>query len=104
MAQISAAETGSNNVVAFLEMLAWGEGTSTIKGIDESYNFLLGGKLFGDYSKHLCILVPIPQYDISCTATGRYRLLASTWGAAESKPEEDQLVAMFCTWGGEMAA
>lgn len=99
MAQISAAETGDNNILAFQEILAWGEGTSTIKGIEESYNLLLGGKLFGDYSMHPRTLVPIPH-----PATGRYQLLASTWGAAELKPEEDQLVAMFCTCSGEMAA
>ena len=81
MAQITAEKAGGRNVVAFLDMLAWSEGTSTIKGSDDGYNVLVGGKLFSDYSKHPRVLVPLPRYKISSTAAGRYQFLARTWDA-----------------------
>lgn len=81
MAQISAEKAGGRNVVAFLDMLAWSEGTSTIKASDDGYNVLVGGKLFDDYSKHPRVLVPLPRYKISSTAAGRYQFLARTWDA-----------------------
>ena len=81
MARISAADAGGPNVLAFLDMLAWSEGTSTIKGSDDGYNVLVGGKLFTDYSKHPKVLVPLPRYGISSTAAGRYQFLARTWDA-----------------------
>lgn len=67
------------NVVAFLDMLAWSEGTSTIKASDDGYNVLVGGKLFNDYSKHPNILVDLPRYKIKSTAAGRYQFLYRTW-------------------------
>lgn len=62
-------------------MLAWSEGTSTIKASDDGYNVLVGGELFTDYSKHPRVLVPLPRYRISSTAAGRYQYLARTWDA-----------------------
>lgn len=81
MARISAADAGGVNVIAFLDMLAWSEGTSTIQASDDGYNVLVGGKLFADYTKHPCVLVPLPRYGISSTAAGRYQFLARTWDA-----------------------
>lgn len=81
MARISAAEAGGPNVLAFLDMLAWSEGTSTIKASDDGYNVLVGGKLFTDYSKHPRVLVDLPRYGIKSTAAGRYQFLARTWDA-----------------------
>lgn len=81
MARISAADAGGPNVLAFLDMLAGSEGTSTIKTSDDGYNVLVGGKLFADYSKHPRVLVPLPRYGISSTAAGRYQFLARTWDA-----------------------
>lgn len=69
------------NVAAFLDMLAWSEGTSTIKTSEEGYNVLVGGKLFQDYSKHPNILVDLPRYGIKSTAAGRYQFLYRTWMA-----------------------
>lgn len=81
MARIDATQAGGKNVLAFLDMLAWSEGTSTIKASDDGYNVLVGGKLFSDYSKHPRVLVPLPRYGISSTAAGRYQFLARTWDA-----------------------
>jgi len=81
MARISAAEAGGINVLAFLDMLAWSEGTCTIKGSDDGYNVLVGGELFHDYSRHPGKLVWLPRYRIHSTAAGRYQFLKSTWDA-----------------------
>ncbi|AIR90596.1 glycoside hydrolase family 24 protein [Pseudomonas cremoricolorata] len=81
MAQISSEAAGGINVIAFLDMLAWSEGTSTIKASDDGYNVLVGGKLFTDYSQHPRVLVPLPRYGIKSTAAGRYQVLARTWDA-----------------------
>jgi len=81
MARISAAHAGGANVLAFLDMLAWSEGTSTIKASDDGYNVLVGGRLFSDYSKHPRVLVPLPNLGIKSTAAGRYQFLARTWDA-----------------------
>ena len=79
MAIITAAQAGGLNVLAFLDMLGWSEGTTTIKGSDDGYNVLVGGKLFGSYADHPRILVPLPRYGIKSTAAGRYQFLSRTW-------------------------
>ncbi|WP_429419965.1 glycoside hydrolase family 24 protein [Pseudomonas plecoglossicida] len=81
MARITAADAGGANVLAFLDMLAWSEGTSTIKASDDGYNVLVGGQLFAGYDNHPRVLVPLPRYKISSTAAGRYQFLARTWDA-----------------------
>lgn len=81
MARISAADAGGMNVLAFLDMLAWSEGTSTIQKSDDGYNVIVGGGLFTDYSKHPRKLVALPRYGIKSTAAGRYQFLAGTWDA-----------------------
>ena len=81
MARLTAAEAGGANVLAFLDMLAWSEGTSTIKASDDGYNVLVGGNLFSDYSKHPRVKVWLPRYRINSTAAGRYQFLAGTWDA-----------------------
>lgn len=79
MAEIKA----STNVIAFLDMLAWSEGTDhpNQKTNDRGYDVLVGGKLFTDYSKHPNILVDLPRYGIKSTAAGRYQFLYRTWMA-----------------------
>lgn len=79
MARISAALAGGPNVLAFQDMLAWSEGTSTIPGSDDGYNVIVGGGLFTDYSRHPNQLVRLPRYGISSTAAGRYQFLNRTW-------------------------
>lgn len=73
----------SLNVDAFLDMLAWSEGTDhpNQKTNDRGYDVLVGGKLFTDYSKHPNILVPLPNLGIKSTAAGRYQFLYRTWMA-----------------------
>ncbi len=81
MARISAAQAGGPNVLAFLDMLAWSEGTSTIKGSDDGYNVVVGGRLFTGYDRHPDLLVQLPRYGIASTAAGRYQFLKRTWDA-----------------------
>ena len=81
MARLTATQAGGPNVLAFLDMLAWSEGTSTVAKSDDGYNVLVGGNLFDDYSAHPRQLVELPRYDIQSTAAGRYQFLARTWDA-----------------------
>lgn len=81
MAVISEENAGGKNVLAFLDMLAWSEGTSTIKASDDGYNVIVGGGLFSDYSDHPRKLVSLPRYGIKSTAAGRYQFLSRTWDA-----------------------
>lgn len=64
MPVISAQDTGGANVLAFLNILAFSEGTSTIKASEDGYNVMVGGKLFNDYRSPPRILVDIPRYGI----------------------------------------
>ncbi|UCJ18284.1 glycoside hydrolase family 104 protein [Pseudomonas sp. MM211] len=84
MARITAAQAGGTNVLAFLDMLAWSEGTSTIPHSDDGYNVLVGGTLFGDYRAHPRQLIDLPRYRIKSTAAGRYQFLARTWDSIVS--------------------
>jgi len=83
MARLSAEEAGGANVLAFLDMLAWSEGTDhpNQRSNDDGYDVLVGGQLFTDYSKHPRISVALPRYGIKSTAAGRYQFLARTWDA-----------------------
>ncbi len=62
------------NVVAFLDMLAWSEGTIG-KG-DDGYNDIVDpAGFFSDYSTHPNLLVQV-NAKIKSTAAGRYQLLS----------------------------
>ena len=62
------------NVVAFLDMLAWSEGTIG-KG-DDGYNDIVDpAGFFSDYSTHPNLMVQV-NAKIKSTAAGRYQLLA----------------------------
>lgn len=65
---------------AFLDMLAWSEGTSTIAGSDNGYNVLVGGALFHSYADHPRIKVQVKPGLVS-SAAGRYQLLARYFDA-----------------------
>ncbi|MFA9288007.1 glycoside hydrolase family 104 protein [Comamonas sp. SY3] len=71
-----APQTNANRA-AFLDALAWAEGTDNGRQAttDRGYDVLVGGGLFTSYATHPNILVPIPRYKISSTAAGRYQLL-----------------------------
>lgn len=69
----------SNNLSAFLDMLAHSEGTAG-RG-DDGYNIIVGGSTFHDYGRHPKILVNLPRLGIKSTAAGRYQLLYRYWVA-----------------------
>ena len=66
------------NIGAFLDMLAWSEGTSTVLGSDNGYNVLVGGTLFHGYADHPRIHVELSP-TLWSTAAGRYQLLERYW-------------------------
>lgn len=68
-----------SRIQAFLDLIAYSEGTSRIKGSDDGYNVIVGGGLFHDYSDHPRVLVDIPRYGIKSTAAGRYQILERYW-------------------------
>jgi muramidase (phage lysozyme) len=70
------------NRSAFLDMLAWSEGTSTIPESDNGYNVLVGSTpedplLFHSYADHPRIYNP----EYNSTAAGRYQLLEKYYDA-----------------------
>lgn len=71
----------SSNLQAFLDMLAWSEGTSRIKGSDNGYNVVVGGTLFTGYADHPRKMINLPNLGIKSTAAGRYQLLSRYYDA-----------------------
>ena len=67
----------NNQRKAFLDMLAWSEGTDNgrQKTRNHGYDVIVGGKLFTDYSDHLANLSLNPKLK---SGAGRYQLL-SRW-------------------------
>ena len=103
MAQITAQQAGGVNVVAFLDMLAWSEGTDTGKQPtkDRGYDVLVGGKLFNGYADHPRVLVDLPKLKIQSTAAGRYQLLRryfdayrKSLGLKDFSPLSQDLIAL----------
>jgi muramidase (phage lysozyme) len=68
---------GNKNVLAFLDMLAFSEGTVKF-GDQNGYNVIVGGSLFTDYSDHPNRIVHITP-ELNSTAAGRYQLLHRFW-------------------------
>lgn len=68
---------------AFLDMLAWSEGTDKLgqNTKNRGYDVIVGGSLFSDYSDHPRKLVNLPKLGIKSTAAGRYQLLSKWWDA-----------------------
>ncbi|ANI33882.1 glycoside hydrolase [Pseudomonas sp. JY-Q] len=83
MARLSGAQAGGANVLRFLDLIAFSEGTSTVKGSDDGYNVLYGGSLFAGYQDHprQKLTFPINGKPVTSTAAGRYQLLARYWDA-----------------------
>lgn len=71
------------NVAAFLDMIAFSEGTDNGKQLtkDRGYDVVVGGQLFASYADHPRKLVPLPKLKISSTAAGRYQLLSRYFDA-----------------------
>lgn len=66
------------NMKAFLDMIAYAEGTDRF-GDQNGYNVIVGGELFHDYSDHPNRRVWLPAYRIHSTAAGRYQILHRFW-------------------------
>lgn len=83
MARLTESEAGGLNVLRFLDLIAFSEGTSTIKSSDGGYNVLYGGSLFQGYADHprRKLTFPINGKPVTSTAAGRYQLLARHWDA-----------------------
>lgn len=86
MAHVTAQEAGGQNVVAFLDMLAWSEGTDNGRQPtkDHGYDVLVGGGLFTDLSKHLAKLVRLNP-KLASTVAGRYQFRSRTWGVLQKQ-------------------
>lgn len=72
-------DVASANVSAFLDMIAWSEGTSGPDG----YRTLFGGGTFDSYADHPRTVVRASGY--ASSAAGRYQILAKTWDSLKSK-------------------
>lgn len=83
MPVISPESAGGQNVCAFLDMIAWSEGTDwpKQKTANHGYDVIVGGSLFTDYSKHPKIYVELPKLKVTSSAAGRYQLLYKYWVA-----------------------
>jgi muramidase (phage lysozyme) len=103
MARITPQQAGGVNVVAFLDMLAWSEGTDNGKQPtnDHGYDVVVGGQLFKSYADHPRVLVDLPKLKIQSSAAGRYQLLRryydayrKTLGLKDFTPLSQDLIAL----------
>jgi muramidase (phage lysozyme) len=62
------------NLAAFLDMIAYSEGT-TKYGNEDGYNVIVGGELFTSYKDHPKKMVKLEKLNICSTAAGRYQIL-----------------------------
>ncbi|HCB9840037.1 TPA: glycoside hydrolase family 104 protein [Escherichia coli] len=74
----------NKNVKAFLDALAWTEGTSTSRYTkNDGYDIIVDGidspHTFTDYSTHPAVLVTVNRRGLKSTAAGRYQLLSRYW-------------------------
>ena len=76
----------NNQRKAFLDMLAWSEGTDNgrQKTRNHGYDVIVGGELFTDYSDHPRKLVYTLSPKLKSTGAGRYQLLSRWWDAYAS--------------------
>lgn len=104
MPRLTDAQAGGANVLRFLDLIAFSEGTSTVKFSDDGYNVLYGGGLFQGYADHprRMITLPINGKSVTSSAAGRYQFLSATWDEVVSKygfkgrftPEAQDLAAI----------
>jgi muramidase (phage lysozyme) len=87
MTHLSDAEAGGKNVTAFLDMLAYSEGTDNGKQPTEcdGYDVIVGGGLAYSTLAHPNKLISLPRYGIKSTAAGRYQFLKRTWDALQKQ-------------------
>lgn len=81
MPRISAAQAGGANACAFLDLIAWSEGTDNGRQAtkDDGYDVMVGGGLFESYADHPRRLISLPSLGIKSTAAGRYQILSRYW-------------------------
>lgn len=99
-----------DNRNAFLNMLAWSEGTSTVAGSDNGYNVIVGGRLFNGYADHPRIKVDL-GHDRFSTAAGRYQILERFFDAYKaildlpdfSPASQDKIALAMITECGALA-
>lgn len=73
------------NRKAFLDMIAFSEGTSTCKATrHDGYDVIVGGTVFEDFSDHPRKFVLLNP-KLKSSAAGRYQLLARYWDAYRQK-------------------
>ena len=79
----------NNQRKAFLDMLAWSEGTDNgrQKTRNHGYDVIVGGELFTDYSDHRKLVTLNPK--LKSTGAGRYQLLSCWWDAYRKKHLKD---------------
>ena len=73
----------NNQRKAFLDMLAWSEGTDNGRQKTRNHGYdviVVGGELFTDYSDHPRKLVTLNP-KLKSTGAGRYQLLSCWWDA-----------------------
>ncbi len=78
--------TAARNVRAFLDTIAYAEGTAG-RG-DNGYNILFGGGTFASYADHPRQLIPFTDLagrQLRSSAAGRYQFLARTWDGLKVK-------------------
>lgn len=73
------ADQAAQNERAFLDMIAYAEGTASANG----YRMLFGGRLFDSYADHPRIYIPFRTTTTS--AAGRYQILARTWDTLKTR-------------------
>jgi len=81
---ITEAQAGSRNALAFLDMIAIAEGTSTSKYTrNDGYDVIVGGidspNIFTSYTDHPQILVTVNRKGLKSTAAGRYQQMKKDW-------------------------
>lgn len=109
MSRLAPDLAGGANVCAFLDMIAFSEGTAGHG--DDGYNVIVGGwymedngtptDFTDDYADHPRKLVSLPRLGIKSSAAGRYQLLARYWDVyrkqlklADFSPENQDRVAI----------
>lgn len=98
MSRLTPDQAGGANVCAFLDMIAFSEGTAGHG--DDGYNVIVGGALFEGYADHPRRVVKL-NATLSSSAAGRYQLLARYWDVyrkqlklADFSPESQDRVAI----------
>lgn len=78
------ADVAAQNERAFLDMLAYAEGTSGPDG----YRTMFGGRLFDSFADHPRVYTPFTNSRgerLTSSAAGRYQFLARTWDALQRR-------------------